>query len=156
MCFPLTPFKIEREWEAFGLKCAVVQNREGMHRCGYVRLPSGHPAWGLSYDNIDVDVHGGLTFCDLEPCIEEDGQGYWVGFDCRHAYDRGWDPDFDPLKATTQEAAGAYIAERDFHCNSEHRFGGEHYWTHDEVVAETERLAAQLADYKENRVENIP
>jgi hypothetical protein len=49
-------------------------------------------------------------------------------------------------------AAGTFIAERDFYRQNQHLFPQEHYWTHDEVVAETERLAAQLADYKANLV----
>jgi hypothetical protein len=37
MCLPVNPYKIEREWKAFGLSCAVVLAREASHRCGYVR-----------------------------------------------------------------------------------------------------------------------
>lgn len=51
--------------------------------CGYVGLPKGHPAYGEDYDNIDVVVHGGLTYSD------EDTKDslYWVGFDCAHMND---------------------------------------------------------------------
>ena len=89
MCLPVKPYKVEREWKTFGLSCAVVQNREAGNRCGYVRVPPGHPAWGKHYDDVDVDVHGGLTFARPEPCMEhEDGQGYWLGFDCAHSRDK--------------------------------------------------------------------
>lgn len=44
---------------------------------GYVRVPEGHPWHGLDYDDIDVEVHGGLTYSD----------GEWIGFDTLH----GWD-----------------------------------------------------------------
>ena len=60
---------------------------------GYVVIPKGHKLHGKDYDNIDVDVHGGLTFAansdelDWEELIEEDKGGYVVGFDCAHAGD---------------------------------------------------------------------
>lgn len=44
---------------------------------GYVRIPEGHPWHGLGYDDIDVEVHGGLTYAN-------DG---WVGFDTLHGGD---------------------------------------------------------------------
>ena len=68
MCLPVSPYKIEREWEHSNLKCAVVQAREGQHRCGYVRVPPNHPLHGKSYDTPNVEVHGGLTFAEIEPC----------------------------------------------------------------------------------------
>ncbi len=59
---------------------------------GYVAVPKGHPLFGLSYYDIDVDVHGGITFADsgmnnaLFPDWVDDS--YWVfGFDTAHASD---------------------------------------------------------------------
>lgn len=52
---------------------------------GYVRIPEGHEYYGKNYDDIPVNVHGGLTFSDN---IFGDGKkfsdGYWVGFDTAH------------------------------------------------------------------------
>ena len=128
MCLPVNPYKIEREWKAFGLSCAVVMG--WMHRCGYVRVPPSHPAFGKTYDELDVSVHGGLTFSEIEPCTEhEDGQGYWVGFDCGHAGDAITNPEkqnFDFLESMMRG----------------------HRWTQKEVEAECERLAEQLAGMK--------
>src|SRR5258708_251769 len=93
MCLPVTPFKVEREWTHAGLQWAVVQAQEFSHRCGYVRVPPTHLAFGKNYDDLDVSVHGGLTYGNLEPCAEhEDGQGYWFGFDCAHYDDAMYDP----------------------------------------------------------------
>ncbi len=148
MCLPLKPFKIEREWEHAGLTCAVVQGCEGQHRCGYVRVPPNHPLHSMGYEEPNVEVHGGLTFAELEPCTEHpDGQGWWFGFDCAHFMDASYDPNFDPTQATTQEARKriAFNLELNekypLHLSNE----GEHYWTQAEVEAETERLAEQLA-----------
>lgn len=44
---------------------------------GYVQIPKSHPWHGLDYDDIDVEVHGGLTF-------SRDG---WIGFDTLHSGD---------------------------------------------------------------------
>lgn len=65
---------------------------------GYVLIPEGHPLHGKPYDDIEVDVHGGLTFSELvdEDMInhwgekllsKEDIGGWLVGFDTAHYSD---------------------------------------------------------------------
>ena len=88
---------IEREWTTgAGLRAIaliiVFENvktgeRYKNHRCGYVESP---PALvGKDYDNINVRVHGGLTYAaPNNPGVVEDKSGsYWFGFDCAHAGD---------------------------------------------------------------------
>lgn len=59
---------------------------------GYVLIPEGHPLHGKHYNDIDVDVHGGLTYSEL---VDEDTVSNWglppdslwawcVGFDTCH------------------------------------------------------------------------
>lgn len=48
---------------------------------GYVNLPKWHKYYGVHYDNIPVDVHGGLTYS------EQEGDYWVVGFDTCHAWD---------------------------------------------------------------------
>lgn len=58
-------------------------------RCGYVRIPVGHPWHGKHYDKINADVHGGLTYSGdggFKPGPDDDPQ-WWIGFDCGHAGD---------------------------------------------------------------------
>lgn len=146
MCLPLEPYKVEREWTCEGLQCAVVQAREAMHRCGYVRVPPTHPMFGKHYDAVDVDVHGGLTFNKLEPCTTHpDGQGWWFGFDCAHAGDAHIDPNVDITKVESEESRRTIEGHKEMHINYGLDGHPEHYWTEPEVVAETERLAQQLA-----------
>lgn len=65
---------IEKEWTtAAGYQAKVVAQLMG-HRCGYVTVPEDHPCYGKGYDEVDVCVHGGLTFSD----------GGKFGFDCAH------------------------------------------------------------------------
>jgi hypothetical protein len=129
MCLPVKPYKIEREWKSKGLSCVVTLPREHGHRCGYVRVPPGHPAHGKDYDTeptVDLLVHGGPTFTQIEPCTEhEDGQGWWIGFDCGHAFDKYDEPGYEPTEFSLLHV-------------------GDHYWTEDEVATECEQLAEQL------------
>lgn len=64
-----------------GLWCAVNEGPFGALN-GYVRLPEGHPWIGQDYRELEVDVHGGLTFAG-----EHFDEGWWIGFDCAHAGD---------------------------------------------------------------------
>lgn len=62
---------------------------------GYVVIPKNHPLHGVYYDDIDIDIHGGLTFSEevtdkLVKAFETsdlttDDVGKWIiGFDCAH------------------------------------------------------------------------
>jgi hypothetical protein len=52
------------------------------YRCGYIRIPPSHPWHNKDYNDIPADVHGGLTYTNV------DAEGnYWIGFDCAHLYD---------------------------------------------------------------------
>lgn len=138
MCLPNAKnvFKVEREWEHAGLQCAVVQAKEGAHRCGYVRVPVGHPLHGKEYEVPDVNVHGGLTYANIEPCAHDDGIGWWFGFDCVHAGDAFYDPNNLPEHEVKFRAKYPELHRNTY---------DEHYWLQAEVEAETERLAEQLA-----------
>jgi hypothetical protein len=150
MCIPVASYNIEREWKHSGLSCAVVQAREAGNRCGYVRVPPGHPEYGKNYNDVEVSVHGGLTFAELEPCTEHsDGQGWWFGFDCAHFQDAMYDPSVNPDTPGLSEEIRNVLTTM-HHMNLKYLTSGltTHYWTEAEVVAETERLAEQLAEVK--------
>jgi hypothetical protein len=136
MCFPMER-AVEKKWEFEGLQCIVTRadlcstERYSAHRCGYVRVPPNHPWHSVDYNDIDASVHGGLTFAQVEPCIHEDGVGYWIGFDCHHCDDASF-PQGDPRLNDPKISSIARL------------FSGNHYWTLDEVQAETEMLAKQV------------
>jgi hypothetical protein len=75
--WPPGPWKQEpdkKQWkdEATGLACLIVRGPSGS-LCGYVGVERGHPAHGAGYDDVDVKVHGGLTFasgCAEHPTLE--------------------------------------------------------------------------------------
>lgn len=88
----------KRQWldKSTGLPCLIVRGPFG-GLCGYVGVPPWHPAFETPYSEMDVEVHGGLTFADFcqtgEPVensichIVDDGEEdrvWWFGFDCGH------------------------------------------------------------------------
>ena len=101
------PDKIQWVDLATGLPCLLVRRgppRDNPddclgHLCGYVGVPEGHPYFQVAEDDVDVSVHGGLTyaaFCQEEDrdhgiChIAEPGEPdrvWWLGFDCAHFND---------------------------------------------------------------------
>lgn len=83
------------QWNHAGFACLAVRNRMGAW-CGYVGVPREHPAYKQDYNEVEVDVHGGLTFADKcqpkgpichvpEPGFPEDV--WWLGFDTAHHMD---------------------------------------------------------------------
>ena len=71
-----------------GFEWMVIHNGIG-YRCGYVRIPAGHPWHGLGYNDFDAEAHGGLTFAEADLACDKGGtdDAWWVGFDCAHAGD---------------------------------------------------------------------
>jgi hypothetical protein len=104
----------EKEWEHAGFKCKVVFVRQS-HRCGYVTIPKSNIAFGKGYDELPIDVHGGLTFDDIDSTTPNEQT---FGFDCAHLGDKTLSYSFEE---------------------------NGHFWTLEETVAETNRMAEQFA-----------
>lgn len=88
------PDRVEWKDEATGLPCLIVRNAYQGFLCGYVAVAPGHPWHGKSYEDVDADVHGGLTYADSchgnichVPAQGEPDNVHWFGFDCAHAWD---------------------------------------------------------------------
>jgi hypothetical protein len=85
--------------DATGLPCLINRTPTTGSLCGYVAVPPGHPAYEHDYDDVDVVVHGGLTYsdrCQAGPedraiChIPEPGEPddvWWLGWDASHGGD---------------------------------------------------------------------
>lgn len=72
-----------KTFESYGYKCEIKRHPSLGHLCGYVYIPKSHPLWGKGYYelyeiDIDIDVHGGLTFAG------QSGDEWVFGFDCAH------------------------------------------------------------------------
>ena len=120
---------------ATGYPCLALRGPVGAW-CGYVGVPVGHAAYGLSYYESDfsveevlsgaaakaapvqakvndLTVHGGLTFSGER---DVEGDFHWFGFDCAHAgdYSPKCDPLNDPVLGLGAETGwGTKIAYRD-------------------------------------------
>ena len=142
------------EWRHAGLPCLANRNHHGVW-CGYVAVPPGHPLHGKGYDDVDVEVHGGLTYADR--CSEhichvpqpgEPDDVWWFGFDCAHAGD--FTPGLDAvLRDPRLRKLGLPLPDREPYDHAAavaaHDWTVEVYRTLDYVQAETNRLADQLA-----------
>lgn len=78
-------------YEDLGLECPImIRKGKGGHNRGwgngYVLVPDGHEFYGKSYYDIDVSVHGGLTFSEVISQDDDFGwrRGHWIGFDTSH------------------------------------------------------------------------
>jgi len=74
------------------LDCMINRGPSGSW-CGYVGVGPDHPWHGKHYDEVDVGVHGGLTYsaaceeggeiCHV-PWPNREHDIWWFGFDCIH------------------------------------------------------------------------
>lgn len=111
----------------------IVRSEVAGALCGYVGLPPGHRLHGKATGDLDVEVHGGLTFADEchgrichVPAPGEPAHVWWLGFDCGHCFDA-----MPALEALTRRTLGRALPHGT-------------YRTLDYVMAEVERLAAQV------------
>lgn len=102
-----------------GFKCKILRvvktemngDKFGGHLCGYICIPKAHPWHSKGMGDIDVEVHGGITWTE----VEEDGN-FWVGFDCGHsgdlipsmAYLRRTIPELIKIKEEEEERRKSY------------------------------------------------
>lgn len=59
----------------------------GTHPTSYVEIPSNHKLYRKNYHNIDIEVHGGLTYSDDTLYIGENKKiqnSWFIGWDYAH------------------------------------------------------------------------
>ena len=123
-------FKIIKTWEYRGRKCLILWIRT--HYCGYAET-------SLRDIDVDINVHGGITFSGRHDKLPEnpfDLDIWYYGFDCAH-YD-----DFLDYKKLGVEIPNS-LQE------------GQHKWTEEEVVVETEHLVDEILVYENEIKENL-
>lgn len=71
------------EWddEFTGYKCRIWRHPTHLTLCGYVGVPPSHTCYEMSYDEVNVEAHGGLTYDEKVDGLK------WFGFDTNHAGD---------------------------------------------------------------------
>jgi len=122
-----------------GFSCMMIRNHSGAW-CGYVGIPNDHPLYKVSYHDVDLSAHGGLTYSNKcqSPICHTPTQGYpedvwWFGFDCSHAWD------YTPGLVATMRRLGIKRLTLD---------KVETYRDMNYVRGEVESLANQLKGYK--------
>jgi len=66
-----------------GFKYSIVSY--GTHPCCYVFIPENHKYYGVNYDDIDIECHGGLTYSNYDLCFNPVKNDEWViGWDYAH------------------------------------------------------------------------
>ena len=130
------------DFVAHGFACMIVRHPSHGHWCAYVGVPNTHPAYGKDYDDVDVEFHGGLTYADRcrdlichvpQPGMPDDV--WWLGGDFAHCWDLA------PAMAARERDLGL-----DFAALRDTAGFVDVYRDVAYVRAETERLAAQLAE----------
>lgn len=126
------------EFEAHGFPCHIKRHNHRPERnpkdwlghfCAYVGIPKSHPYYGKSYDDMELEVHGGITYAKEDP----EKEIHWIGFDCAH---------FGDLIPGIFEhrQSGGFLHD----IASEYGDAGEVYRDINYVKAECEKLAEQL------------
>ena len=143
----------EARLEYKGYECRVLFMNMG-HRCGYIKIPKGHPLCVDDYNYINhfVTCHGGLTYAAHYLNGEKCDDGVWVGFDCHHSDD-----------AVDLKALEKYYPEM---FNKYHRGWMECYaskWSYDQTIKtldfckdQLKSLAEQLENAKEEYKDGLP
>lgn len=141
------PDKVQWRDPETGIACLAVRGRMGSW-CGYAGVEEDHPAFEKGYNEVNVDVHGGLTYANH--CMEgpeetvvchipEPGKPdhvWWLGFDCAHFMDLV--PHMEAYRRKTYEETGDPIWAADEHVGS--------YKPLSYVRKEVTDLARQLAE----------
>lgn len=84
------PLNIVRQWEHSGLHCLTLFHEMTGTYNGYVGVPKGHPLYGKDYHDKrieNLEVHGGVTYSDFWPELNDNNELWYIGFDTAHAGD---------------------------------------------------------------------
>lgn len=89
-------------WED-GLRFVVLRGPGSC--CAYIGVPKTHPLAGMSYDDLPVECHGGLTYGSAggpTDALKEAGL-HWYGWDYAHSGDTSTYPELDGFAACNSE-----------------------------------------------------
>jgi len=70
-----------KSFEYKNFECMIRRNSLLEILCGYVKIPTDHPLFGLEWPDINtISAYGGITFTGQFDKHNE----WWIGFDCGH------------------------------------------------------------------------
>lgn len=136
------PDKVQWQDGETGLPCLAVRNPKYGHWCGYVGVQDSHPLHGKDYNDVNFDVHGGITYTNSCQPTDDESRGvchtpepgepdhvWWFGFDCAHC------GDFSPSDTQRAIELGYPFRQR----------ADETYKTLEYVQDQCRKLALQIA-----------
>lgn len=98
----------------------------GTHPTAYIEIPKGHKLYQKDYDDIYINVHGGLTYSD-DSLMGVKSENWFIGWDYAH-YD---------------DYAGFYGDMTEFFKNNLRK------WTTEEIIEECKNGIEQIIMYEE-------
>ena len=71
----------------FGLLYYIISL--GTHPVAYIKIPEDSKYFGKGVSDIDIEVHGGITYAEDHLYISDSQklEGYFIGWDYAHCYD---------------------------------------------------------------------
>jgi len=108
-------------------KCFIKRHPNLKHLCGYVELTGDNKFYGKDYNDIPVQVHGGLTYANQE------GDNWVIGFDCAHS------GDLCPYLEDKYNSFGS----------------GDVYRTKEYVISECESLTDQISEWSISKIRQV-
>lgn len=71
----------------FGLLYYIISL--GTHPVAYIKIPEDSKYFGKGISDIDIEVHGGITYAEDHLYISDSQklEGYFIGWDYAHCYD---------------------------------------------------------------------
>lgn len=84
-CAKDVPGKAYADWEDEEYRCLIIRGPGSL--CGYIGVNEDHPLYGVEYDNLPIECHGGLTFSDKGDDTFRPAGRWWFGWDYGHAGD---------------------------------------------------------------------
>jgi len=129
------------------LDCMINRGPSGAW-CGYVGVGPDHPWHGMQYDDVDVEVHGGLTYsqaceeggeiCHV-PWPNREHDIWWFGWDAAH-----WNDYAPAMEANLREATKRSPELARAFIEGEGTFGQKVYRDMAYAISEVLMLAQQL------------
>ncbi len=133
---------VEEVFEYRHLKCAILLQELG-HRTAYINVVDTELKF-VDYNNIDIDVHGGLTYSSIS--LYDCDNGWWIGWDYAHYMDA---PDYASLIIHTRDIDDAKrIASR---IRNDISYSA-HVWSFDEVKQDIKDGVDLLYEGKYERI----
>lgn len=135
---------VEKRFKVNNFDCVILLQSLG-HRTAYINVINTKLQF-VDYNDIDLDVHGGLTYSSekLYGCEN----GWWIGWDYAHYNDAS---DFPALVMYANNYEDAKVVTHRISCDG--RFGitcEGHVWTLEEVESEVHEAVTELERYLKN------